>query len=315
MRQASENQVDFLLVSAYTKSMFKIQESPESMRCKFKFNPSTGSFLASASAFAAVLAWAGASGADTPAKTRPAAQPRTTLEQQFAGTVRPFLQTYCVSCHGKEKPQAQLDLTAYANMDVGGAGLLRTGRSCWRSWPRSRCRRRTSASSPRPQQREAVIAWIRAVRQYEAQRNAGDPGPVLARRLSNAEYDYTIRDLTGVDLRPTREFPVDPANQEGFDNSGESLTLSPALMKKYVQAAKEIADHRGADLHGPGVRVPSGAGRDGPRQILHPAHRRFLQAAADRLSRTIFRPPGGIDIGLPWALPTPPCRPSPPKRR
>src|SRR5207248_7343685 len=53
----------------------------------------------------------------------------------------------------------------------------------------------------------------------------------------------TIRDLTGVDLRPTREFPVDPANEEGFDNSGESLTLSAALVKKYVQAAKGIADH------------------------------------------------------------------------
>ena len=43
----------------------------------------------------------------------------------------------------------------------------------------------------------------------------------------NAEYDYTIRDLTGVDMKPTREFPVDPANQAGFDNSGESLISSP----------------------------------------------------------------------------------------
>ena len=28
-------------------------------------------------------------------------------------------------------------------------------------------------------------------------KNAGDPGLVLVRRLSNAEYNYTIRDLTG----------------------------------------------------------------------------------------------------------------------
>ncbi|HEU4752197.1 MAG TPA: DUF1587 domain-containing protein, partial [Armatimonadota bacterium] len=89
----------------------------------------------------------------------------------------------------------------------------------------------------------AVLAWIADVRRFEAERNAGDPGLVLARRLSNAEYDNTIRDLTGFDLRPTREFPVDPANQEGFDNSGESLTVSPALLKKYLQAAREVADH------------------------------------------------------------------------
>ena len=77
----------------------------------------------------------------------------------------------------------------------------------------------------------------------EARRNAGDPGLVLARRLSNAEYNNTIRDLTGADLRPAREFPVDPANQAGFDNSGESLAMSPALLTKYLQAAREVANH------------------------------------------------------------------------
>ena len=77
----------------------------------------------------------------------------------------------------------------------------------------------------------------------EARKNAGDPGPVLVRRLSNAEYNNTIRDLTGVDIRPTREFPVDPANTAGFDNSGESLAMSPALLNKYLQAAREVGDH------------------------------------------------------------------------
>ena len=66
---------------------------------------------------------------------------------------------------------------------------------------------------------------------------------MLARRLSNAEYNYTIHDLTGVDIRPAREFPVDPANLAGFDNSGESLTMSPALLTKYLQAARLVADH------------------------------------------------------------------------
>ena len=96
---------------------------------------------------------------------------------------------------------------------------------------------------PTPHERRAVVEWIAAVRDREARRNAGDPGPVLARRLSNAEFDYTIRDLTGVDIRPTREFPVDPANEAGFDNSGESLAMSPALLKKYLAAARRVADH------------------------------------------------------------------------
>src|SRR5205085_6313082 len=95
---------------------------------------------------------------------------------------------------------------------------------------------------PAPE-RQAVMDWVRAMRSSEARKHAGDPGPVLARRLSNAEYNYTIRDLTGVDIRPTREFPVDPANPAGFDNSGESLSMSPALLNKYLQAAHEVANH------------------------------------------------------------------------
>ena len=96
---------------------------------------------------------------------------------------------------------------------------------------------------PAPDERAAVVGWIRELRSREADRTAGDPGIVLARRLSNAEYDTTIRDLTGMDIRPTREFPVDPANQAGFDNTGESLSMSPALLKKYLAAARHVADH------------------------------------------------------------------------
>jgi hypothetical protein len=100
------------------------------------------------------------------------------------------------------------------------------------------------ASMPQPpaELRQKIVDWVKARRADEARRTAGDPGIVLARRLSNAEYDYTIRDLTGVDMRLAREFPVDPANTAGFDNSGESLSMSPALLNKYLQAAHEVAD-------------------------------------------------------------------------
>src|SRR6476646_5515607 len=96
---------------------------------------------------------------------------------------------------------------------------------------------------PSADARGEVIAWAKEVRKSEGKRTAGDPGPVPARRLSNAEYDHTVRDLTGVDLRPARELPVDPANEAGFDNSAESLAMSPALLKKYLEAARRVADH------------------------------------------------------------------------
>lgn len=206
------------------------------MSYKFRLHSNVFPSGASVIAFLALLAWAGVSGSAAPDKTRPQ------LEQKFTGTVRPFLQTYCISCHGKVKPQAQLDLTSFTSMasvakDYPHWSLVLEKLAAKQMPPPN------VGKQPSSGLREAVIAWIRAAKLYESQRNAGDPGPVLARRLSNAEYDYTIRDLTGQDLRPTKEFPVDPANQEGFDNSGESLTVSPALMKKYSQAAKDISDH------------------------------------------------------------------------
>jgi hypothetical protein len=99
------------------------------------------------------------------------------------------------------------------------------------------------ARQPAAQERRVAGDWFHAVRDHERRRNAGDPGVALARRLSNAEYNYTIRDLTGADIRPAREFPVDPANTAGFDNSGETLTMSPTVLKKYLAAAREVASH------------------------------------------------------------------------
>jgi len=166
---------------------------------------------------------------------------RAGLEAQFARTVRPFLTTYCTGCHGQQTPAAQLDLTPFQTM----ASLMQDGRRWSQMLERLEAEEMPpkGARHPRPEERRAAVNWFHAVREHEMRRNAGDPGVVLARRLSSAEYNYTIRDLTGVDIRPAREFPVDPANTAGFDNSGETLTMSPTLLKKYLAAAREVASH------------------------------------------------------------------------
>jgi hypothetical protein len=165
----------------------------------------------------------------------------TSLEHRFATQVKPFLERYCLACHGPTKPEAGLDLSRATVAAVAGNaqrwGQVRERLQAEEMPPEEALRR------PTPEERSAVVAWIGEMRDREAQRSTGDPGVVLARRLSNAELDYTIRDLTGVDIRPTRTFPVDPANEAGFDNSGESLAMSPALLKKYLAAARLVADH------------------------------------------------------------------------
>src|SRR6266850_1973309 len=160
----------------------------------------------------------------------------------FETSIKPFLQTYCYGCHSGERAAAGFDLTPYATQDSVLSDQRRWDLVLARlkagEMPPSQARQQPDAAK-----RQAVIDWIAAVSAEEAARHPNDPGIVLAHRLSNAEYDYTIRDLTGVDIRPTKEFPVDPANQAGFDNSGESLAMSPALVKKYLDAARVVSEH------------------------------------------------------------------------
>ncbi|MBC8353847.1 MAG: DUF1592 domain-containing protein [Planctomycetes bacterium] len=167
---------------------------------------------------------------------------RDQLSRDFAETVAPFLKANCLACHGSERQEAKLDLSEYTSVaDVTRAHAtweIVLERLAAKEMPPEEAKRQPAAAES-----AAVVEWIRALRRYDANQNAGDPGDVLARRLSNSEYNYTIRDLTLVDIRPTKTFPVDPANEAGFDNSGESLTMSPALLQKYLGAARRVAEH------------------------------------------------------------------------
>ena len=163
------------------------------------------------------------------------------LQKQLDDTVKPFVGKYCVGCHSGAQPTAQLDLKSFATVDqvredFGRWSLLADRLTAHEMPPKG-------MPQPSAEAVQQVIDFVHAVRGDEIKRLGGDPGTVLARRLSNAEYNYTIRDLTGQDMQLTRQFPVDPANTAGFDNSGESLTMSPALLNKYLQAARQVASH------------------------------------------------------------------------
>ena len=164
------------------------------------------------------------------------------LEGHFQNDVAPFLKTYCLNCHGAETQEAKLDLRPF-NTAKNVADAHQIWEIVLERMEAGEMPPADAKAQPTTEQRSAVIRWIHAARDQEANRNAGDPGPVLARRLSNEEYNYSIRDLTGADIRPTAKFPVDPANEAGFDNTGESLAMSPALLKKYLDAVRDVVDH------------------------------------------------------------------------
>jgi len=164
------------------------------------------------------------------------------LEQAYQPEVRPLLKRYCYKCHSGDDAEAEIDLESFVAM-----GDVRRSPKAWlkvREMLDSRQMPPKGAKQPGDGERSRLQAWVRTYLRTEAKARAGDPGPLVLRRLNNAEYNYTVRDLTGVQtLDPTREFPVDGAAGEGFTNVGGPQGMSPALVTKYLDAAKEVAAH------------------------------------------------------------------------
>lgn len=77
---------------------------------------------------------------------------------------------------------------------------------------------------------------------------ATQPGRVTLHRLNAREYDNTIRDLVGLDLRTSAslEFPADEWG-DGFDNDGDVLTVSSLATEKYLQSAQLVVKSALAD--------------------------------------------------------------------
>ncbi len=163
------------------------------------------------------------------------------LAGPYERQIRPLLQEYCFECHSQETQEGQLNLEQFTSLEEVRrdpaayqkvAQMLASGEMP----PRDN-------RQPSLEQTRALVDWLDRYLHAEALAHAGDPGPVVLRRLNNAEYTYTVQDLTGIPLSPAEEFPVDSAAGEGFTNTGNALVMSPALLVKYLDAGKAIAEH------------------------------------------------------------------------
>jgi PAS domain-containing protein len=171
--------------------------------------------------------------------------------QDFEKEIRPLLGEFCQKCHSTEKQKGDLDLERFTSFEA-----VRKDAHVWQLVDEQIALGEMPPKDkpqPSPEQKARLVAWVQATLDGLARERAGDPGPVVLRRLSNAEFGYTVRDLTGVEaLDPAREFPADGAAGEGFTNAGAALVMSPGLLTKYLDAAKGIAEHA--------VLLPDGIG-------------------------------------------------------
>lgn len=174
---------------------------------------------------------------------------------EFESRLKPFLGKYCLNCHGPEKPKAGLNLAQFDTLES-----LTKDRKIWqRAAEYIDSGEMPPEDSPQPEvaDAEAMASWLGSYISSQAC-NPEDqsPGQVTLRRLNRVEYRNTIRDLVGVDYKPTDEFPSDDVGY-GFDNIGDVLTLSTVLMEKYFAAAEQIAEEAiNADANSKGPALP-----------------------------------------------------------
>jgi hypothetical protein len=166
----------------------------------------------------------------------------------FAASIRPILEARCNSCHSGGEPKGGLDL---ARFKIQAEAV--TEPEVWeRVSERINLVEMPPEGSPglSDEQRGALFGWLAANRpeDKECSQLATDStqgyysGHVMSRRLTRDEYNNTIRDLVGIDLRPADRFPSDGSGGEGFDNVGDTLYSSTVLVEKYLAAAKGVLD-------------------------------------------------------------------------
>ncbi len=92
----------------------------------------------------------------------------------------------------------------------------------------------------------AFVTWITSSLDHVAAAHP-DPGRSVIHRLNRAEYSNAIRDLLALDIQPGALLPVDDSGY-GFDNIGDVLSFSPALLERYMSAARRVSRTAVGDL-------------------------------------------------------------------
>jgi hypothetical protein len=163
--------------------------------------------------------------------------PAPPAKDEFVEKIVPFVNKYCMPCHDLDKAAGGLSLDAFRSTDHA-----RKDRKTWANVAHALAAGDMPPKrkpQPTKEEKAAVIDWVENALTKVDCGAAKDPGRVTLRRLNRAEYNNTVRDLCGVDLKPADDFPADDVGY-GFDNIGDVLSLQPVLLEKYLAAADKV---------------------------------------------------------------------------
>jgi len=158
----------------------------------------------------------------------------------FEKQIVPLLKEACFECHSGDSSSGDLDLGRLVKMKP-----LVVNRSHWVNVIQQlKVRSMPPAEEPQPSEpnRRRMAAWLTdAIDNFDYE-TVRQPGYEPARRLTHDEYNNTVRDLTGIDIRPADRFPNDLTASSGFENSANSLFIQPVTLERYVGAAEAIVE-------------------------------------------------------------------------
>jgi len=154
----------------------------------------------------------------------------------FRSKVEPILKQYCYECHGPDGEASPrmtlLDPDLYNGVD-GETWHDALNRINQGKMP-------PKEATPLPEkERDLLVNWLtdEIAGATEAKRSTG--GKVVFRRLTNYEYNNTLRDLLGIEFDYAENLPPESKSVDGFLNNGQVLGISPIQMEYYLAAARQ----------------------------------------------------------------------------
>ena len=153
---------------------------------------------------------------------------RATAQEAFRKDVAPFIESYCLECHGNRRSKAGL------NFEVA---VKKPGDSAFgQKWTAAVANVSAhdmppeKSDQPLEEERQRFLEALGQIKYLSSR----DPGAFVIRRLTKTEYANTLRDLFGVDPAVAGELPDEVAG-EGYLNS-----LSPLQTEQYLDIANEV---------------------------------------------------------------------------
>jgi cytochrome c551/c552 len=149
---------------------------------------------------------------------------------------RALVNQYCAVCHSDKLKTGGLSLEKLDPAHAGDAA---------ETWEKVVHKVRSGMMPPSGARRPDRAALDRFAANLEATLDRAaaakpNPGSTGLHRLNRTEYANAIRDLLALDIDVTTLLPADDSS-EGFDNIADALSVSPALLERYVSAAEKIS--------------------------------------------------------------------------